>query len=37
MLEAGVLVIGVVYLTATLVADVVYTLLNPRVRLGRAD
>jgi peptide/nickel transport system permease protein len=34
MLEAAVLVIGVVYLVATLVADVLYTLLNPRLRLG---
>ena len=37
MLEAGVLVIGVVYLLATLIADVLYTLLNPRVRLERAE
>lgn len=37
MLEAGVLVIGVVYLTATLVADVVYTVLNPRIRLGGSE
>lgn len=37
MLEAGILVIGVVYLVATLVADVVATLLNPRVRLQGAD
>ncbi len=37
MLEAGVLVIGVVYLTATLIADIVYTVLNPRIRLGGSD
>jgi len=37
MLEAGVLVIGVVYLTATLIADVVYTVLNPRIRLGGSE
>ena len=37
MLEAGVLFIGVVYLTATLVADILYTVLNPRVRLERAE
>jgi peptide/nickel transport system permease protein len=37
MLAAGVLVIGVVYLIATLVADVLYTVLNPRIRLQRAD
>jgi peptide/nickel transport system permease protein len=32
MLEAGVLVIGVVYMVATLVADILFTLLNPRIR-----
>jgi peptide/nickel transport system permease protein len=37
MLEAGVLVIGIVYLVATLVADVLYTVLNPRIRLQRAE
>jgi peptide/nickel transport system permease protein len=34
MLEAGVLVIGVVYMVATLIADVLYTVLNPRLRSG---
>jgi peptide/nickel transport system permease protein len=34
MLEAGVLTIGVVYMVATLIADILYTLLNPRLRLG---
>jgi peptide/nickel transport system permease protein len=33
MLEAGVLVIGVVYLAATLLADLAAAWLNPRVRL----
>ena len=37
MLEAGVLAIGIVYLLATLVADVLYTVLNPRIRLQAAD
>jgi len=37
MLEAGVLAIGIVYLLATLVADILYTVLNPRIRLQRAD
>ncbi len=37
MLEAGVLVIGVVYLAATLIADIGYTVLNPRIRLGCSD
>jgi peptide/nickel transport system permease protein len=32
MLEAGVLVIGVVYMVATLAADILYSLLNPRIR-----
>ncbi|HLQ52760.1 MAG TPA: ABC transporter permease [Streptosporangiaceae bacterium] len=36
MLEAGVLTIGIVYMVATLIADVIYTLLNPRLRLGSA-
>jgi peptide/nickel transport system permease protein len=34
MLEAGVLIIGIVYLVATLIADVVSTYLNPRLRPG---
>ncbi len=34
MLEAGVLTIGLVYMVATLVADVTTTLLNPRLRTG---
>ena len=37
MLEAGVLVIGVVYLVATLIADILYTVLNPRIRLQGAE
>ena len=37
MLEAGVLTIGVVYMVATLAADVLYTVLNPRLRLGGAE
>ena len=36
MLEAGVLVIGVVYMVATLLADLLNTQLNPRLRLGSA-
>jgi peptide/nickel transport system permease protein len=34
MLEAGVLTIGIVYMVATLIADVLYTVLNPRLRVG---
>ena len=37
MLEAGVLVIGIVYLGATLIADIVYTVLNPRIRYEQAE
>ena len=36
-LEAAVLVVGVVFLVSTLVADVLYSVLNPRVRLGSAE
>jgi peptide/nickel transport system permease protein len=32
MLEAGVLTIGIVYMVATLVADLLYSYLNPRIR-----
>ena len=31
-LEAGVLTVGVVYLVATLVGDLLTSLLNPRIR-----
>ena len=31
------LLIGVVYLVATLIADILYSVLNPRVRLGAAE
>jgi peptide/nickel transport system permease protein len=34
MMEAGVLVIGVVYVVATLIADLLLTWLNPRLRIG---
>ncbi len=37
MLEAGVLVIGIVYLGATLIADILYTILNPRIRFEQAE
>ncbi len=37
MLAAGTMVIGIVYLVATLIADVLYTVLNPRIRLQRAE
>ena len=34
LLESSVLAIGVVYMTATLIADVATSLMNPRVRLA---
>jgi peptide/nickel transport system permease protein len=37
MLQSGVLVIGLVYLTATLLADILYSLLNPRIRYAAAE
>lgn len=37
MLEAGVLTIGIVYMLATLVADIAFALLNPRIRLRSAE
>ena len=37
LLTAGVLVIGIVYLVVTLIADLLYAALNPRLRLGGAE
>jgi peptide/nickel transport system permease protein len=37
MLEAGVLTIGIVYMVATLLADIAFSLLNPRIRLRAAE
>ncbi len=37
LLEASVLVVGIVYLTATLLADIAYSLLNPRIRYASAE
>lgn len=37
MLQSGVLVIGLVYLTATLLADILYSLLNPRIRYAGVE
>ena len=36
-LQSGVLIVGVVYLVATLFADVLYSMLNPRIRYGSAE
>jgi len=37
MLQSGVLLVGIVYLIATLIADILYSLLNPRIRFGGAE
>lgn len=37
LLTAGVLVVGVTYLIVTLVADILYAVLNPRIRLGGVE
>lgn len=37
LLQAAVLLVGVVYLVATLLADIAYSVLNPRVRLGTQE
>jgi peptide/nickel transport system permease protein len=37
LLQSGVLIVGLVYLAATLLADILYSILNPRIRLGAAE
>ncbi len=37
LLTAGVLVIGIVYLVVTLIADLLYAVLNPRIRYGSVE
>jgi peptide/nickel transport system permease protein len=37
LLTAGVLVVGITYLVVTLIADILYALLNPRIRFGTAE
>jgi peptide/nickel transport system permease protein len=37
VLQSGVLIVGIVFLVATLVADILYSVLNPRIRLGGAE
>jgi peptide/nickel transport system permease protein len=37
LLTAGVLVVGIVYLIVTLIADILYAMLNPRIRFGTAE
>jgi peptide/nickel transport system permease protein len=37
LLTAGVLVVGITYLVVTLIADILYAVLNPRIRLGSRE
>ena len=37
LLQSSVLLIGLVFVVVTLIADVLYSVLNPRVRLGSAE
>ncbi len=37
LLQAAVMLVGAVYLSATLLADVSYSLVNPRIRLGAVE
>jgi peptide/nickel transport system permease protein len=37
MLEGGVLMVGLIYTLAGLLADISHALLNPRLRLGEAE
>jgi peptide/nickel transport system permease protein len=37
MLQSGVLLVGLVYLIATFLADLLYSLLNPRIRFGSTE
>jgi peptide/nickel transport system permease protein len=37
LLQGTILVIGIVYLTVTLLADIAYSLLNPRIRYEGAE
>jgi peptide/nickel transport system permease protein len=37
VLTSGVLVLGLIVLSVTLLADIIYGLLNPRIRFGSAD
>jgi peptide/nickel transport system permease protein len=34
LIQAGVMTVGIVYLVATLLADISYSFLNPRIRLA---
>jgi peptide/nickel transport system permease protein len=37
LLQSAVMVVGIIYLIATLLADIMYSLINPRIRYGSAE
>ncbi len=37
MLESGVMIVGVIYLVATFVADILYSVFNPRIRFQASE
>ena len=37
MLESGVMIVGVIYLVATFIADVLYSVFNPRIRVQASE
>jgi peptide/nickel transport system permease protein len=37
MLESGILTIGLIYTVATLLADMLYAALNPRIHFGAGE
>ena len=37
MLQAGVMVVGALFAVATLLADLLYAALNPRIRFGSSE
>jgi peptide/nickel transport system permease protein len=37
MLQDGVMIVGIVYLVATLIADILYSVFNPRIRFGGVE
>ena len=37
ILQSGVMIVGVVYLVATLIADILYSVFNPRIRFGGVE
>ena len=37
LLEASVLIVGIIFLISTLIADLLYSILNPRIRFATAE